>query len=262
MFVRSGAAPPREWKRDRRATEKRRRSAAVSRDSQLHDTVKNMDAYEEERRKNWEELEVTREELDTFKECMKTDGFRKLLKEYADEINDPENQKIYQSEITQLEKERGIDVTFVNPEPGYVIKTSLDGNTKCFLNIGKSERVAKPTSQPGAGTPDNGKQPGLNWSIPYILAPPRDDLDKKNTRCKVFDVVFHPDTLYLAEKNSRFRQIVNETALDGVENNFKVGEFSSFSSSLPILQTWLMRLHISFFFFSLLSIQHMQYFLF
>lgn len=183
-----------------------------------------MDAYEEERRKNWEELEVTREELDSFQKCMKEDGFRQLLKEYADEINDPDNRKIYQSEITQLEKERGVDVTFVNPEPGYVIKTSLDGKTKCFLNIGKSDRVTKPTSQPGAGTPDNGSRPGLSWSIPYILAPPRDDLDKKNTRCKVFDVIFHPDTLYLAEKNSRFRQIVNETALDGVENNFKVGE--------------------------------------
>ncbi|XP_076767169.1 PIH1 domain-containing protein Nop17-like isoform X2 [Xylocopa sonorina] len=176
-----------------------------------------MDAYDT-RRQNWEDLEVTKEELKNLTECLKQEEFRKLLIEYAEEVTDPENRKIYEKEITQLEKERGVDVTFVNPEPGYVIKTSVNGDRKCFLNISKSDIVARPSSQPSV---EQGHR-GLQWSIPYTLIPPRDDLDKKNVRCKVFDVVFHPDTIYLSSKNAQFREIVNNTAMDGVENNFDV----------------------------------------
>ncbi|XP_012214788.1 protein kintoun [Linepithema humile] len=176
-----------------------------------------MDVYES-RKKDWEDLDVSREELKNITECLKKEEFRKLLIEYAEEVSDPDNRKLYEEEITQLEKERGVDVTFVNPEPGYVIKTSVNGDRKCFLNISKNDIVARPTSQPSY---EQGHR-GLQWSIPYTLIPPRDDLDKRNVRCTVFDVVFHPDTIYLASKNARFREIVNNTAMDGVENNFKV----------------------------------------
>ncbi|XP_017766584.1 PREDICTED: protein kintoun isoform X1 [Eufriesea mexicana] len=176
-----------------------------------------MDAYETHR-KSWEDLDVTKEELKNLTECLKKEEFRKLLIEYAEEVTDPENRKIYEKEITQLEKERGVDVTFVNPEPGYVIKTSVNGDKKCFLNISKSDIVGRPSSQPSFKLGHR----GLQWSIPYTLIPPRDDLDKKNVRCKVFDVVFHPDTIYLTSKNAQFREIVNNTAMDGVESNFNV----------------------------------------
>ena len=184
-----------------------------------------MDAYDN-RKNNWEDLDVTREELVSFTECLKKEEFRKLLIEYAEEVSNPENRRIYEKEITQLEKERGVDVTFVNPEPGYVIKTSLNGDKKCFVNISKSETVGKPSSQP---TYEEGHR-GLQWSIPYSLSPPRDDLDKKNVRCTVFDVVFHPDTLYLASKNARFAKIVNNTAMDGVESSFKVISITKYHS--------------------------------
>ncbi|KAK0179081.1 hypothetical protein PV327_007906 [Microctonus hyperodae] len=176
-----------------------------------------MDACETQRN-NWEELDVTKEELDNLNECLKKEEFRKLFIEYANEVTNEENRKLYQRELIELEKERGVDLKFVNSEPGYVIKTSLNGDKKCFINIGKCDIVEKPTSQPSY---EDGNR-GLQWSIPYTLSPPHDDLDKKNNRCTVFDVVFHPDTLYLATRNSRFREIVNNTAFDGVENNFKV----------------------------------------
>ncbi|XP_011700933.1 PREDICTED: protein kintoun [Wasmannia auropunctata] len=176
-----------------------------------------MDVYEL-CRKDWQDFNVSREELKDIAECLKKEEFRKLLIEYAEEVTDPDNRKTYEREITQLEKERGVDVTFVNPEPGYVIKTSVDGDRKCFLNISKNDVVARPTSQPSY---EQGHR-GLQWSIPYTLIPPRYDLDKKNVRCVVYDVVFHPDTIYLASKNARFREIVNDTAMDGVESNFKV----------------------------------------
>ncbi|XP_050591451.1 protein kintoun isoform X2 [Bombus affinis] len=176
-----------------------------------------MDAYDMHK-KNWEDLDVTKEELKNLTECLKKEEFRKMLIEYVEEVTDPKNMEVYQKEITLLEKKRGVDVTFVTPQPSYVIKTSVDGDKKCFLNICTSELTDPPSSQPSFEQGHHGQQ----WSIPYLLTPPRDDLDKKNVRCKVFDVIFHPDTIFLSTKHAELRKIVNSTAIDGIENNFNV----------------------------------------
>ncbi|XP_053995326.1 protein kintoun isoform X1 [Hylaeus anthracinus] len=176
-----------------------------------------MDAHETYR-KDWEDLDVTKQELKTLTECLKKEEFRKLLVEYAEEVTDPENRKIYEKEITQLEKERNVDITFVRLDPGYVIKTSVNGDTKCFVNICKSDVVEKLSSQPVF---EQGHR-NLQWSIPHILIPPRDELDKKNVRCLVFDVMFHPDAIYLASRNAGFRDTINVTAIDSIESKFKM----------------------------------------
>lgn len=174
--------------------------------------------------RDWQDLDLTREDLNLITESLKNDKFRELLSEYANEVNDPKNRKIYEDEFTQLERQRGVDVTFLKPQPGYVLKTSVNGDRKCFLNISESEVVEKPSSRPSC---EDGNR-GLKWSIPYTLTPPRDDLDRNNVRCIVVDVVFHPDTLHLASKNAQFRDIVNSTAIDGVETHFKVRCFFFF----------------------------------
>ena len=57
--------------------------------------------------------------------------FRDLLKEYAEEISNPVNRKKYEEEIAMLERDRGMDVKFINPKPGHVLKTSVNGNKFC-----------------------------------------------------------------------------------------------------------------------------------
>ncbi|KAJ8977465.1 hypothetical protein NQ317_014552 [Molorchus minor] len=116
------------------------------------------------------ELDLSRDEVERIGEALKKPEFRKLLTDYVEELQDPENKKIYEEEITQLEKER--------------VKEGAKG---------------------------------LSWSLPHSLSPPRDDLDNKHVGCQVFDIVFHPDTLHLAEKNNAFRTMVNNTALEAVE---------------------------------------------
>jgi len=167
---------------------------------------------------SWEDLELTRDEVERLGTALKKEEFRKLLAEYAEEISDPENKKRFEEEMTELEKERGIDISFINPEPCYVIKSSVDGQKKAFINMCKNDKVSKPTSVPMT---QSGSL-GLNWSLPYTQAPPRDDLDKNGNRCTVFDVVFHPDTHRLAENNAQFKQMLNNIALDAVEGNFDV----------------------------------------
>ena len=48
-----------------------------------------------------------------------------MLAEYAKEVSDPENQKLFREEMSELEAQRGFMATFLQPQPGYVIKTRV-----------------------------------------------------------------------------------------------------------------------------------------
>ena len=163
------------------------------------------------------DLNVTEEELERLSKALKNEEFRKLFAEYADEISDPENRKRYEEEIAQLEREKGVDVKFVHPNPGYVLKTSVDGTTKTFVNVCCSENIGKPTCE-NKVAPD-GKR-GLAWRLPHSFAPVRDDVDKKGGKCKVIDFVVHPDTYRMGESNGRFREMLHDTMSDSIKQQF------------------------------------------
>lgn len=165
-----------------------------------------------------EDSQLTRTDLENIEDAMKQKKFRDLLNDYCDEIRDPANQALYQKEMVQLEKERGYDITFINPKGGYVIKTSVAGDRKAFINICSNENVGKPSYKVQEV---NGKR-GMNWLIPYSLVPPREDFDGKNQRCIIYDVVFHPDTVRMAEVNKQFRGLVNKTAFDGLQTTYNI----------------------------------------
>ncbi|PZC78569.1 hypothetical protein B5X24_HaOG202028 [Helicoverpa armigera] len=165
-----------------------------------------------------DETRLTREDLETIQDAMKTKKFRDLLAEYCEEIRDPANQELYQKEMTQLEKERGYDVKFLNPKGGYVIKTSVAGDRKAFINICSNDNVGKPTYKVEVV---DGKR-GMNWQIPYSIIPPREDYDQNKQRCIIYDVIFHPDTLRMAEVNKQFRDLVNKTAFDALVKTYNI----------------------------------------
>ena len=165
------------------------------------------------------DLNLSEDEVIRITEAFKKDDFRKLFAEYADEISNPENRKRYEAEIAQLEAERGMNVKFVQPEPGHVIKTTVNGETKAFINVCKNVNIEKPSVNKQKNS--DGRF-GLQWSIPHSFAPPRDDTDKSGRKCRVFDVVFHPDTYRMGETNVRFRNILHDTAFDGIERQFEV----------------------------------------
>uniref|UniRef100_A0AAY4BU44 Protein kintoun n=1 Tax=Denticeps clupeoides TaxID=299321 RepID=A0AAY4BU44_9TELE len=150
---------------------------------------------------------------------MKDDTFRGLLRDYTEEISNPENRKKYEEEIKMLEQERGVGVQFIHPTPYRVIKSSLDGKRKCFINICSNELIKAPECKVGQN--ENGKV-GHHWSLPYSLTPGRPDVDSKGNQCMIYDVVFHPDTLQMASKNGLFMRLVDSTAVEGVQDAFKV----------------------------------------
>ncbi|XP_060684487.1 protein kintoun isoform X1 [Hemiscyllium ocellatum] len=161
-----------------------------------------------------EDLDLTRDEVERFSTAFKDEKFRKMLCEYAEEISSPENKKKYEEEITQLEKERGMDIKFVHPKPGYVLKTSVNGDQKCFINVCSNDLIHKPFCKAEKGA--NGTV-GQHWSLPYSLAPGREDLGKGGRKHMIYDVVFHPDTLYMANKNKKFKTMVDQTSIEVIE---------------------------------------------
>lgn len=164
------------------------------------------------------DLKLSNEEIKRFSEAFKNEEFRKLFFEYAEELNDPKNRELYEKEIRAVEEERGSDVTFVHPKAGHVLKTTVNGKQKCFINIATNEHVEKPSF--AKADPSSGKQ-GVHWSLPHCLAGPHEDLDHDSKPCTVYDVVFSPDTYRMGETNSKFMKMVEESALDSIEKNYQ-----------------------------------------
>ncbi|ODM98677.1 Protein kintoun [Orchesella cincta] len=161
---------------------------------------------------------MTRSELDKITEAFKDEGFRKLFVEYVEEMQDPETQATYQREMRQLELERGNIVHFINPVPGYVLKSSVNGEKKGFINICSNPLIKRASFQSVTKNDEKGNM----WSIPYAQSPPREDVDKSGSFCIVYDVIFHPDTLAMARKESLLRDKLETTAIESVEKSFNV----------------------------------------
>ena len=162
------------------------------------------------------EFELTGDEAKKLAEALKKEEFRKLLVEYANEISDPENRRRYEEDITQLEKERGYNVKFLNPTPGFVVKTKSKNGGKVFINIATNSEIQPATPGPLEILPTG--QAGKKWSIPYSLVAAREGLDNNKQKCTIYDCIFHPKTLEEAEVNPKFKEMVVTTALDGIEN--------------------------------------------
>lgn len=149
-----------------------------------------------------------------------------------------------------MEAQAGNDVKFINPDPGFVVKTSIYGSDlkvgrtcrvlrrricackvsahltnlhfvalwQVFINICQSDSVSKPVK---SETQKSGKR-GVSWSIPHTTTTHREDKDKAGVGCIVYDVVFHPQALRLSTEDVRIHQMLVNTAFDGIERRFPV----------------------------------------
>lgn len=164
-------------------------------------------------------IHLTRDEYRNITRCLENENFRKLFAEYCSELSDPENRKQYEKEIRLIESERGFDVKFIKPLPGYVIKEATNKENKIFINVCHSDLIEKPQSK--AKRNECGLK-GLELNIPYAQTQPRKDYDSRGNACMVYDVIFHHDTLLLAQQNTNFRKMLTDTAVDAVECSFNI----------------------------------------
>ena len=161
-------------------------------------------------------------EVEALGQALKNPEFRAMLCDYVKEVQDPANRELYMREMTQLEESRGYRVTFLAPKPGYVIKTLvLNGNNKTgsdkvFINVCSDENVEDASADFKA----RGSTGQVPWSVPFSTSKPRQDVDKSGLVCTVYDVIFHPNVIKKTASNFQFRQMVNTTALEGIEKAF------------------------------------------
>ncbi|XP_071601194.1 protein kintoun [Heliangelus exortis] len=162
-----------------------------------------------------EDLELSAEEVERLQRAFRDEQFRALFAEYLAELNDPEQRRLYEEEVAALERERGVEVRFVHPTAGYVLRTSQAGSRRCYLNICSNPQVGMPQAHAEPG--------GHRWTLPYSLAPKgREELSRGGRRLLVYDVVFHPAALRLAARSPRFRRLLSDTALEAVERHCAV----------------------------------------
>jgi dynein assembly factor 2, axonemal len=145
---------------------------------------------------------------------MKKPEFAKLFMDYMEEISDPENRKLYEQELEQMERERveeggGGQVQVIVPDFHFVVKIkAIDSNEKIFVNICTSIKLDKPASTRSAR--------GTNWSLPHSLTILKPCTDKAGKEAKSADFVVHPEAMINAEKIPGFRQMIVDTAVDAL----------------------------------------------
>jgi dynein assembly factor 2 len=181
-------------------------------------------------------LNPSHSELEALGNALKSQEFRAMLCDYAREVSDPKNKALARSEMFQMEADQAIHATFLTPNPGYVIKTSVVSNNntgsgdqdlaaviglngKVFVNICSDENIKDAFKRDNMSSDPQGRVP---WGFPYSTAKPRRDVDKAGQECVVFDVLFNTNVIGRAEGNIRFRNMVNSTALEGIEAAFNL----------------------------------------
>ncbi|KAJ3304018.1 Protein kintoun [Kappamyces sp. JEL0829] len=160
---------------------------------------------------------MTNEEFTRFQKGMENPEFKKLFFDYMNEISDPKNKELYEKELAALEGEKGFKVRYVKPTPGFCVKTTTtapgEAAKKTFVNICSSSEILPPTAVSRHGS-------GQSWDIPYSLAVGREDVDHEQKPCVVHDVVYHPAALEKGMANARFKDLLAQTALEGLEKQF------------------------------------------
>lgn len=161
--------------------------------------------------------------LSLLAKLFKDEEFRKLFTEYAKNLCDPEKQKQYERELKQYEKERGVNIVFVEPRPFLALAAGGSGGERVFVNICLSDAIQKPSFE----LVNDDHQKGEKWSFPHAVPQPRrehlsNDVlpgDGGGAPAAVHDVVFHPDAMLLASRSNLMRQTVIKTAIDSVNKN-------------------------------------------
>ena len=169
-------------------------------------TIRNFPQFEHNTRSKTA-FKATKNEVQAIDKALQDPTFRAMLVDYVHDVQD--NQDQYKAEVRKFEAQQGFNVTFLQPSPGYVIKTRVLASDnaedndlsigKVFINVCSDDNVedAKEMKADWQGR--------IPWAVPYSTSKPRRDVDKAGEQCIVYDVLFHPNVIKKTQDNVMFR---------------------------------------------------------
>jgi hypothetical protein len=99
----------------------------------------------------------------------------------------------------------------IQPNPGFVIKSSDQNQQKVFVNMTSHELVDPPQEK---HMPDS-DQPAVR--IPLSLGELREDFDKKGDPCRVLDVIWNPEAVKKGNDDMLYRHGLVELAFEYIK---------------------------------------------
>lgn len=168
-------------------------------------------------------MDVTQKEVEQIAKAFSDAQFQELFQEYCEEIGKPEINNAYNQEIADMEKKNGVHSEFLHPNPAHCVRLEImpEDNPKAvlhtaYLNIAQNKMVSQSRCER-----DKEGTAGLLWHLPHTLSPPREETIE-GSKCRIYDVVFHPDTIRMGKTNSNFMSMLHKSAIDAVSSSFKV----------------------------------------
>ncbi|KAH8611963.1 putative pre RNA processing PIH1 Nop17 [Trypanosoma vivax] len=212
-----------------------------------------------------EKFSPTAEEINTIRKKMEDPKFMELFQEYMKSMEDPETRREEEAYLEQVEREakEGGDYSFdfVFPKPGFVVEL-LEPSTTYRVERGKAKSQAPVYVNMGCSDKidpfreeTTGDRGNSNWYVPVSISKPRTELfsevaasaktgsssdgDRKESVI-VYDAVFHPNTLQLAERSDRFCCFLVNIAVEHINTGYGDSngfQFRRLPSSVPSVGT-------------------------
>ncbi|OAF65248.1 Dynein assembly factor 2, axonemal [Intoshia linei] len=160
-----------------------------------------------------DDLDLKEDEMVNLAKAFKDKEFCEMFSKYTEEMSDPVLRKQHHDELVQLDRQQGYDTNIITPSPCCVLKAITSNNLKIFINICFSDLVEKPHCDSAPN--------GQNWKLPHAFGNTHFEMDNKQVKCKVYDVVFHTEIVDMI-KNRNFESFVFNSAIETINDKYKI----------------------------------------
>ena len=178
-----------------------------------------------------DDTKMTKQELKSILKAMDNDGFDNIMDDYIKEISNPDNIKETNQYLKEMQDKKDVpsNVKLVKPFEGFCLKTK-----KIYKNLSQKVYV-NICSYDGVQCPFVNQENKNYWNIPFLLNKSRNDQDDKGNHVLVFDVVFHSESIKKANNDIRFKKLVCDSAINGINDNLLKEKNEKVSSDYKIL---------------------------
>eukprot|EP00760_Papus_ankaliazontas_P015085 PhM_4_TR1633/c0_g1_i1/m.57658/K19751/DNAAF2, KTU, PF13; dynein assembly factor 2, axonemal len=165
-----------------------------------------------------DKFQATPEEINMIKSKMNDPEFRRLWEEYAESLTDPKYRAEEEEYLKQVEAEAkaGGDHSFdfVIPEGRFVVKLGAkEGKKRVYINVCASEKIEEASEDASGGRV-------AQWRVPVSVGPSHEE-EHEGHVVVVFDAVYHPRTLFLADRSQGFTSMLVDIAVENINHGYK-----------------------------------------